>query len=187
MRDSKIRKIINKIFVIFLLLILLYNIIFVIGHEINKKFNIKIFGTQAILISGTAMGDKITNKDIIIIKKTDEIKEQDIIAFYENNSIKIRRVTNKKTQNDDTKYITKGDNYLYNDPKEITNQDIEGKVEKVIKNLAFILKILQSKIFMIFNTAILILVLWRNKKLEDKRKKRKKQRELSKMKKGTLS
>lgn len=185
MRDSKIRKIVNKIFAIFLMIILLYNMIWVIGHEIDKKFNIKIFGTQAIIIQGTAMKNEITTKDLIIVKEADEIKEQDIIAFYEDETLKIRRVMQVKNNDEKIQYVTKGDNYLYNDPNEIEAQNVIGKVKKVHKRFAFILKVLQSKIFMIFNTIVLILILWRNKKLEDKRKRRRKQRENMKLRKDT--
>lgn len=177
MQDSKIKRIINKILLIILVIIVLYNVIFVIGNEINNKFNIKLFGKQAVILKETSMKEEISNKDIIILKKTREIKENDIIAFYENDTLKIRRVVQIKKDKLKWKYVTKGDNYLYNDPEEITIGKIEGKVVKVIKHFGFVLKILQSKIFMMINTLILILILWRNKKIEDRRKMRRKRRE----------
>lgn len=176
MKNSKIKIIISKaikwIFRIFILTLAIYNMVYVIGHEYNKEFNIKIFGKSAYVVTEKAMEPYLNKNDIIITSKTKECKEDDVIVFYQDGYFKIRRIA-KVNDNGVTKtYITKGDNYLYYDVKEISDSNIEGKIVKVLKKSGIVLKILQSKGLMIFNTVILLLIFLYNKKIEQKKRKR---------------
>lgn len=138
MKSTKIKtiskKIIKYVIVLIFIILGLYNLLYTLGKQYDEKYNIKIFGYQFGVVTGNAMEPEIEHNDIVIYKKEkdEQINEKDIIIIYKNDELVIRRVMLKKT---DGKYITKGDNYLYNDPDELINSDIEGKVYKIIPNL----------------------------------------------------
>lgn len=171
MTNSKriIRRILKNILKAIILLLVIYNIVYVIGKEYNEEFNIKLFGIQSVIITERAMEPELKKNDIAIIKNSKEIKEGDIVAFYKDNTLKIRRIY--RVNNID--YITKGDNYLYVDADEISKEQIEGKVINKIRYMRIFLKILQSKGLLIFNTIILVIIFLLNRRVNIKRSKRK--------------
>lgn len=177
MKNSKIKKIIRKIFIygirVLLVAIVVYNIVYTIGKEYNTKFNIKICGKQSFIVTEQSMEPELKIDDVIITKKTAEIEIGDIVAFYQNNDLRIRRIQSISNEQNKIRYITKGDNCLYMDFDEITSERIEGKVIKVLKKQGGIYKIIQSKGLMIFNTIFLIVVFLYNLRIKKRKVKRK--------------
>lgn len=167
------RKVIKYVFRALLILLVLYNVIYVIGHEYDKTFNIKIFGMSAAVVESDSMKPDINKKDVVIIKKEQNLIEGDVIAFYQQEQLKIRRIARVNEDSKGKTYLTKGDNYFYYDAKEMNHDQVEGKVIKVLKKSGIIVKLFQSKGLVIFNTIILVPILLYNKKLEQRRKKRK--------------
>ncbi|MGN1301546.1 MAG: signal peptidase I [Clostridia bacterium] len=175
MKNSKkiiCSKIVKYTLRIILILLVLYNLIYVIGHEYDKEFNIKLFGVSAIVVENNSMEPEINKKNVVIVKRTEELVEGDVITFYQDGQLKIRRIVKVNDKGVDETYITKGDNYFYYDEKEIGQSQVEGKVIKVLKASGTIIRMLQSKGLMIFNTIILLLIFLYNKRLQQKRKKR---------------
>lgn len=175
-----IRKIIKYILLLSLILLALYNVIYVIGHEYDKEFNIKLFGTSAIIIENDAMKPEINKKNVVIVKQTLELEKGDVIVFFKDEQFKIRRIAKVNDKGGTKTYITKGDAYLYYDEKELEIEQIEGKVEKVLKKSAIIVRILQSKGLMIFNSLILVFIFLYNRRLQQKKEKRRKQQKIKK-------
>ncbi len=180
MKNSKkiFKKIIKNILKIVLILSLIYNIIFVIGHEYNSRFNIKIKNTQIIPVTEKSMEPEIKKNDIIIVKDIKEINENDIIVFYKNNGLKIKRIFKISKKNNEDFYTTKGDNNFFLDPGETSKKDIEGKVVGKIRFLGFIIIILQKKWLTIIITIVLILIMWYDRKMKKREERRKKLREI---------
>ena len=177
MKSSRI-KLRNFIIVSIYLLIAIYNSVYVIGHEINSKFNIKINGKQAILVKEKSMEPAIKKNTIITLDKKAKIDKDDIIAFYKNNKIVLRRVMDIDKSGDEVKYLTKGDNNLYADAEKIGNSKIEGKVIANRRFMRVFFLIIRSRALTIFNTLLfieIIIVIQRIRKREKRRRKLKEQ------------
>lgn len=90
------------------------------------------------VITGS-MEDTIKIDDIVIVKLTDEVNEDDIITYRVGNDFVTHRVVKIK----DEKIITKGDaNNSEDDP--ITKTDIVGKVIFIISNVAVWVNVLKT-------------------------------------------
>lgn len=180
MKSSKkiiCRKIISIITKIILILIVLYNLIFVLAHEYDKEFNFKWFGKSIRIVESDSMEPEIKNKAAVILEQTNNLETGDIITFFQDNKYKTRRIVKVNDNGINKGYITKGDNYFFYDDTEIEDKQIEGKVVKVLKGIGFIIRILRSKGLMIFNGIVLILIIIYNKRLQTKRRNRRKLKE----------
>ena len=164
-----INKFVKAIILLIFIVCTIYNIVYIIGHELNEEFNIKILGYQIIRTSDNPMKPEFSSKDLLIVKKADNFSKNDIIVFYKNKQLTIRRIVEEKTNN---KYLTKGDNYFYIDPYEVADEEIEGIVIFKINNLGFIFKILQSKVLTFINTIVLIFLFRYNLKKKNRRMKK---------------
>lgn len=90
------------------------------------------------VITGS-MEDTIKIDDIVIVKLTDEVNEDDIITYRAGNDF----VTHRIVKIEDEKIITKGDaNNSEDDP--ITKTDIVGKVIFIISNVAVWVNVLKT-------------------------------------------
>ena len=129
-----INKIIKYIIVLVLIILVLYNMSYILGKQYDEKYNVKMFGYQFGVATGEGMQPEIDHNDMVIYKKVDckHIHENDIITMYKNDELVVRRIMLKKVNG---KFVTKADKYLYNDPIELANEEVEGKVYKVIPNL----------------------------------------------------
>lgn len=180
MRNSIIKRLIRNLikYLITSIVILLvtYNLVYVIGSQTNNLFNIKFFGFGCFVISDQSMEPELEKNDLIFIKETSQINKGDIILVKQNNRFKVRRVTKVNIENYEKMYVIKGDNCLYNDPEEVKVNQIEGKIIKKIDSLGILVKIIQSKWLMLFNTLIFVAMFLRNKKIEERKRIRTKTR-----------
>ena len=137
MEENKIVKaikLITKIIVNFIytilaiiVIILIYNIIQI--SMFNKSY-MDIFGYSFFQVKTGSMSGTMEIGDIIIVKLTKEVEQDDIIT-YENEQILItHRIIDKQGEN----IITKGDaNNAEDDP--ITKENVIGKVVYIFKNV----------------------------------------------------
>lgn len=93
--------------------------------------------------------------DIVIVKevKEEELKEGDIISFRKNDEIITHRIQEIEEKDNQTQYITKGDNNNTKDEIPVEYNNIEGKVEKIIPYLGY------ATIFLKNKTTILVILL----------------------------
>ena len=130
---QKIIFILTDIIIILLLGIWLY---YTFQVHINKMPKEEVFNYTTFIVNTGSMADAININDIILVKRTKNIKENDIIAFKQDNGLIVHRVisVNKEA------IITKGDaNNQEDEP--INLEQIIGKVIKVIptKNIVLII------------------------------------------------
>lgn len=121
---SLIGNIIYWLLLFFSICILIFGII---GQKNNKQ--LKLFGYSFSVVVTPSMEDTINVNDIIIVKDSDfkEIKEQDIIVYY-NSSANINVVHRVIKINDDGSLVTKGDNNSSPDSIFTTEANYIGKV-----------------------------------------------------------
>ncbi|MBP5678872.1 MAG: signal peptidase I [Bacilli bacterium] len=131
-RIKKIFKIIATSFLVVLVLLCIYT--FVVT-DIMKKDYVNVFGYTYFVVASGSMSGTIEVDDIIFVKITKDVKNDDIITFIDEDG---NLITHRLVNRNGDRYITKGDvNNVSDDP--ITEDQIIGKVSLVVSP-SFILK-----------------------------------------------
>lgn len=133
---------------------------------LNKSYA-NYFGYSLFEVDSGSMSPTINVKDMVVVKKTKDIKEDDIITFESEGSF----VTHRVVSIEKNKVITKGD-YNNHEDKTIAKNTIIGKVVKVFPKFGVWKKIILSPIVLVamFFTMILFSLGF---SYEDKKKKKK--------------
>lgn len=150
---SKILGIILNILLIIAFLILIFGIYYNVQTKLLNKEYVNIFGYTFFEVATGSMSGSIEVGDVVLVKITNEVQEDDIIVFKENNSFITHRVVKK----DGDIITTKGDaNNTEDSP--ITIDKVLGKVTGVIENVGIIRKVITSPAVLISITITLILL-----------------------------
>ena len=150
---SKILGIILNILLIIAFLILIFGIYYNVQTKLLNKEYVNIFGYTFFEVATGSMSGSIEVGDVVLVKITNEVQENDIIVFKENNSFITHRVIKK----DGDIITTKGDaNNTEDSP--ITIDKVLGKVTGVIENVGIIRKVITSPAVLISITITLILL-----------------------------
>jgi len=122
-------KITLKVLTILILLIIVPLIIVNISFIFQGNNRVPNFMGYSMLnvISGSMQGT-IDVGDMVIIKQTKEINEQDIVTFIDEASVITHRVVKIEEENGVKEYTTKGDANNTEDKNKITIDQIQGKV-----------------------------------------------------------
>lgn len=135
--------------VLLAILVLLYGKISmkITGHNYSNYFGYTLFK-----VTTGSMGNAVKIDDVVIVKIKSDIKENDIITYYDNNSFITHRV--KKIGNT---FITARGDANNTDDAPITKNQVIGKVVHVIKGLGIWQKVLSTPkiLFSIFITLLL--------------------------------
>ena len=109
-----------------------------------------------------SMSGTIEIGDVVIVRVTKDVEENDIIVFKEEDNY----ITHRLIKKQDNKIITKGDANNSQD-KPIEETQIFGKVEKIIPKVGIWKKVLFSRevllLGLIFITIVFILIWLKNK------------------------
>ena len=150
---SKILGIILNILLIIAFLILIFGIYYNVQTKLLNKEYVNIFGYTFFEVATGSMSGSIEVGDVVLVKITNEVQENDIIVFKENNSFITHRIVKK----DGNIITTKGDaNNTEDNP--ITIDKVLGKVTYVIENIGIIRKVITSPAILISITITLILL-----------------------------
>lgn len=152
----------NIDFVAIILIIILVILLFCYSQ-------IKIFGKKYINFCGYtifqvitgSMADTIQIKDIVIVKLTQDVEENDIITYKSGEDF----VTHRVIKIEDNKITTKGDaNNSEDNP--ITKDEVVGKVVFIISNVAVWMNVFRTPevLLAIIFTIIMIKILFFRKK-----------------------
>lgn len=123
-------KYIKRIMDVLIVITLVILILVVYGYVekyIFKKNYINYFGYTIFEVASGSMAPSINVGDIVVVKLTKDINNNDIITYKENNYF----ITHRVIKIEDGKIVAKGD---YNDSidKDVNLSDVLGKVIKVI-------------------------------------------------------
>lgn len=136
---KKILKSLNSIIYIILLaivIILIYNIIQI--SVFNKPY-MNIFGYSLFQVKTGSMSGTIEIGDIIVVKLTKDVSENDIITYEKEQMLITHRIIEKQ----ENSIITKGDaNNVADEP--ITSQEVIGKVVYTIRNIEIWKQVLKT-------------------------------------------
>ena len=183
-----VKKILTSIIMIILCSILFVSGVILINSYAKPNEVPSFFGWKPFIVLSGSMETQIMTGDVVVVKEIDakKLKENDIIAFKEDNNIVIthRIIEIIKDENGDTKYKTKGDNNNIEDNYEIKKEEILGKVCFHIKKIGNIVSYIKSRKGFI-NVIILIIILFLIKnKIDSKkitRKEKRKKYEIKKL------
>ena len=132
---NRVRKILKTIATSLLVVLVLLCVYTFVVTDIMKKDYVNVFGYTYFVVASGSMSGTIEVDDIIFVKVTKNVKEDDIITFIDDDK---NLITHRLVNKNGDKYITKGDvNNVSDDP--ITKDQIVGKVQLVVSP-SFILK-----------------------------------------------
>lgn len=154
------KEILKKIDFVTVILLIILAIVSYCYAQI-KLFNndyINFCGYTIFQVITGSMSGTIEIKDIVIVKLTDDVKENDIITYRSGEDF----VTHRIISINENEIITKGDANNSEDSP-ITKQDIVGKVVFIISNVAIWINVLKSPevIIAIIITIITVCILFR--------------------------
>ena len=102
-------------------------------------FALGIFPIKPVAIASGSMEKELFVGDVVIIKKCkpEDIIIGDIIEYQMNGYSVIHRVIDKRQKNKEFYYTTKGDNNFKKDDKEVSEDQLSGKVIFKIKYIGY--------------------------------------------------
>ncbi len=155
-----IGRIVSIIIYSILIPVVVINFILIVKSIQNPKETPDFLGYKSFVIVSGSMEPTIQKGDAIIVKEVpqEEIKEGDIISFWEENAIITHRVKKITQDQEIILYTTKGDNNNTEDKKKVTYQQIEGKYQFKLKHFGILTQMIKSKITLCFLIVLLILL-----------------------------
>ncbi len=173
-RQRGIEKIINillNIFIVIFCLILLISIYNNIQINILKNDYASFFDYSIFEVQTGSMSGEIEAGDWVVVKTTSDIELNDVITFKQGDEFTTHRVIEKYN---DT-YVTKGDvNNSKDEP--ITDDDIVGKVVKVLPHFGILRKTLFNPLVIISLIVTLFLINYALRKEDNKKEEEIKQK-----------
>ena len=168
-----------------ILVIIVYNIVLLTISYINKITNVNIFGYKAYIITTNSMEPKIKVGDIVIAKtvKEEELKEGDVITFWQDQEVITHRIVRIEERKDNNYYITKGDNNNVEDPKKVAYEQVEGKSIFTIPYLGKFVGILENRIIFLIILLVLFILCFLKIQREEKRDSRREKKKIEEEKK----
>lgn len=148
----KMAKIMTLIFTCLIFIVLIFAMYTKVKMMITKQDYPTLFGYTFFQVASGSMEPAMSVNDLILVRLTDNIKENDIVSYNYNGTIITHRVISSNGQN----VILKGDaNNAADAP--IQRSDIIGKVVNIYPGLAMWLEILSQPhiIFLAFVTLLL--------------------------------
>lgn len=151
-----VKSILVKLIYAILIILATYNIYNYVCINVLKQYLPTINGYGTLEVISGSMEPTIDVGDLIIVNtKYDELKENDIITFYDE---KGSFVTHRIIEIKDGEYITKGDNNNSEDQGTINKDDIVAKYVTRLNGMGKLMASFQSPITMVLILVIGILV-----------------------------
>ena len=153
---KKIVEIITNILMIIVIIAIFFALYGIVQLKVMNKTYINYFGYTFFEVVSGSMAPTINNYDLIIVKVDKDVKENDFITFYSDNTFITHRIIEYK---DDQNILTKGDANNTSD-KYISKDIVVGKVVHTIKEFGIIKRVISDPkmIISIFITIILFSV-----------------------------
>ncbi len=127
LKMKMIKKVSQVMFWIFLVIIALYSTFIIVQKLFFKDKTPSFFGYKNFIVLTGSMKPTLNEGDIVFVKEAKEIKENDIIAFKEGNSVITHRVFEVYKEDGKEYYITKGDANSDTDQELLEKENVEGK------------------------------------------------------------
>lgn len=123
-RKSKGRRIVSSMFTAFAVLLALYSVLGVMNQKRTGEL-FYFFGYRPVIILSGSMQPELETGAVVLVEKTKEVKEQDVILFHAEEILVVHRYIDTDEEGN---MITKGDNNKYPDHETVSRKEVEGKV-----------------------------------------------------------
>ena len=189
------KKVISVICIIILLPVLFVNAVILINSWTNPDKIPSFFGWKPFIVLSGSMESEIYSGDIVVVKEVDTntLKENDVIAFKNDDIVITHRIVETVNDNGQVKYITKGDNNNTQDRDYVLPENVEGLYQFKVSNLGNLAMFIQTPTGMLVCLSIPLILLIlvqivensRNKKYvkEEENKQRKMRKEIEELRK----
>jgi len=137
---KKIAEIITNILIIIVIIAIFFALYGIFQLKVMNKTYINYFGYTFFEVVSGSMSPTINTYDLIIVKIDNNVKEDDIVTFYSDNTFITHRIIEYKS---DTKILTKGDANNTSD-KYISKDAIIGKVIYTVREFGVIKRVVAS-------------------------------------------
>ena len=149
---QKIISFILNIFLIIVTIIIIIGFYYIYQIKIIKNDYANLFGYTFFEVATASMYPTIEIGDVVIVKITKEIEQNDIIVYTDGESI----ITHRLIEKNDSELIAKGD-AINSEDRPIHEDMVLGKVIKIIPKLGLWRKIFTSREIVGFIIVLLIL------------------------------
>lgn len=141
-----ILNVIGTVLCIVLIPILIVNIILIVKGMTNEEEVPQLGGYYPMIVLSGSMEDTIMTGDLIIGKSADitEVKEGDIISFYDGSSVVTHRVVKIDTVDGEIQLTTRGDANNTDDAKKVTKATLIGKYIRLFPGLGNVAMFMQT-------------------------------------------
>ena len=158
---EKIKNVISSIIFIILLAILFVSSVILVNSYVYPDKIPSFLGWKPFIVLSGSMETQIMTGDLIVVKEVDTntLKENDIIAFKENEMVVTHRIVRVEKVDGKTKYITKGDNNSAEDNGYVLGEQIEGLYQFRIAKLGNLAMFIQTPIGMVICLSIPLIIL----------------------------
>lgn len=182
---KKVKIIILIILIILLLPILIINGVIIINSYINPDKIPSFCGWKPFIVLSGSMETQINTGDLVIVKETDneKLKEGDVIAFRNGDSVITHRIVEKIENEGKIQYKTKGDNNNVTDNWYVLPEQIEGLYQFKVSKIGNIAMFIQTPIGMITCLSIPIILIILVQMSDNKEKQKNMEQEIEKLKK----
>lgn len=148
---NKIFEWILNIMIAIIVVIIILALYYLVQVKVLDRGYANIFGYTFFEVATGSMSGTIEIGDIVIVKLTKEVNEEDIVVYQKDNNFITHRLIEKQNE----KLITKGDANNTQD-EEITLDSVIGKVTKIIPNVSIWKKVLSNPVVIIIIILIII-------------------------------
>lgn len=152
-----LKKLLLILLIIFITIIFVITVLIVYQKNALKKVPY-ILGYTSFINVGTSMLPSINPGDLILLKKSDNYKVNDIITFQDENNVNTHRIIKVISDN---KYQTKGDNNSFIDGKIVLKKDVYGRAIFIIPNFVNFSNFILNNYIYIIAFIILIFIVRR--------------------------
>lgn len=152
---KKIPNFIFNLVTICMIIAIVFGIYYIIQIKVLKKDNANILGYAFFEVATGSMSNTIEIGDVVLVKITNEVQENDIIVFKEEDYFVTHRLIRR--DNESNMLITKGDANNSQD-KPIYDTQIIGKVIKIIPKVGIWKKVIFSKEVLLLGAILITIV-----------------------------
>lgn len=141
-----LKKVIYIIAIIIMCIILFVSGVILINSLISPNEVPSFFGWKPFIVLSGSMESEIYAGDVAVVKEVDEdeIKEGDIIAFREGETVITHRIVKQEEENGEKVFYTKGDNNNEIDTNTVSLNQIEGVYKFKISGLGNVAMFIQT-------------------------------------------
>ena len=150
---NKIISIIINILIVIVTIFIIIGVYYLVQVNVLNKGYANIFGYTFFEVATGSMANTIEIGDVVIVKITKEVNENDIIVYSEDENF----ITHRLIKKDGDNLIAKGDANNSED-KPININQVLGKVEKIIPKIGIIRKAILSKEVLGLTLIVIILL-----------------------------